>query len=180
MGIALAYGGVAALVRFGPSEIPRLQSIAIDSEVLLYGVAATAVCALIFGFAPAWRLARTGIGETLKRGARGVAGPTHQRMRRTLAAVEIALAFVLIVSGGLLLRSFIAMIGTDPGFRASGVITASIELPPVQVRHRCRDSVLYAGARADTRTAGGPGRRVLFRPAMDRLRREHRVRYRRP
>jgi predicted permease len=131
-GIALAYGGVAALVRFGPSEIPRLQSIAIDSEVLLYGVAATGVSALIFGFAPAWRLARTGIGETLRRGARGVAGPTHQRMRRTLAAVEIALAFVLIVSGGLLLRSFIAMIGTDPGFRTNGVITASIELPPVQ------------------------------------------------
>jgi predicted permease len=132
VGIALAYGGVAALVRFGPSEIPRLHSIAIDTEVLLYAMAATIVSALVFGVAPAWQLARTGIGETLKRGSRGVAGPAHQRMRRTLAAVEIALAFVLILSGGLLLRSFVAMIDTDPGFHPGGVLTASVELAPVQ------------------------------------------------
>jgi len=129
IGIALAYGGIAALARFGPSDMPRLQMIAVDTEVLFYAFAASLLSALLFGLAPAVRLARTRVGETLKEGARSVAGSPHQRMRRVLAAVQLALAFVLVVSSGLLLRSFVAMITTHPGFQPTGAITASVELP---------------------------------------------------
>ena len=129
IGVALAYVAVAALARFGPADMPRLQMIAVDAEVLSYAVAATFLSGLLFGLTPALRLARTGVGETLKAGARTVAGSMHQRMRRVLAGAEVALAFVLVVSSGLLLRSFASMIAADPGFRPDGVMTASLDLP---------------------------------------------------
>lgn len=129
IGVALAFTAIAALARFGPSDIPRLQMIAVDATVLFYSVAATLVSALLFGLAPAARLAHAGVGEALKEGGRTVAGSTHQRMRRALAAVEVALAFVLVVSSGLLLRSFVSLVNTNPGFRPGGAMTAAIELP---------------------------------------------------
>ena len=129
IGIALAYSGIAALSRFGPADIPRLRSISIDRQVLLYALAATVASALLFGLAPAVRLASAGVAETLKEGVRSVAGSPHQRVRRSLAAVQLALAFVLVVSSGLLLRSFVALITTNPGFQPAGAITAGVELP---------------------------------------------------
>jgi putative ABC transport system permease protein len=74
------------------------------------------------------RLARTGVGGALKEGGRTIAGSSHH-LRRMLAAVELALAFLLVVSSGLLLRSFVSMLSTDPGFEPAGAITASLELP---------------------------------------------------
>jgi len=129
LGVALAYGGIALLSRVGPSDIPRLESISVDTQVLVYALAAIIACAVFFGLAPALRLARAGVVDTLKEGVRSVAGSPHQRVRRALAAVQLALAFVLVVSSGLLFRSFVAMITTNPGFEPAGAITASIELP---------------------------------------------------
>ena len=128
-GVALAYGGIAALARFGPTDMPRLGAIAVDRIVLLYAIGASLVSAVVFGLAPAVRLASTRVGETLKEGARSVAGSPHQRIRRVLVATEVALAFLLVVSSGLLLRSFVAMITTNPGFEPDGAVTASVELP---------------------------------------------------
>ncbi len=128
-GIALAYGGIAALARFGPSDMPRLPMIAVDTEVLSYAFTASLLSALLFGLAPALRLARSRVGESLKEGGRSVAGTPHQRARRVLAAVQLALAFLLVVASGLLLRSFVAMMTTRPGFQPAGAITASVELP---------------------------------------------------
>jgi predicted permease len=151
IGIACAYGAVAALARFGPADTPRLQAIAVDGQVLLYALSATVFSALLFGLAPAWQLARAGVGETLKQGARRVAGPAHQRTRRALAAVEVALAFVLAVSSGLLLRSFVAMVDTNPGFRPVGALTASVELPTA--RYDTDDTAaFYTGAVARIRS----------------------------
>lgn len=129
LGVGLAYIAIAALARFGPSDMPRLHMIELNTQVLLFTLAATVFSALVFGLAPALRLAGTGVGETLKEAGRTVAGSTHQRTRRVLAAVEVALAFVLVVASGLLLRSFASMISTNPGFQPGGAITATIELP---------------------------------------------------
>ena len=129
LGVLLAYGAVAALVRFGPADLPRLQSIHIDAQVLAYAVAAMLVSAALFGMTPALRLARTGTAETLKDALRTVAGSRHQRTRRVLAAVQVALAFVLVVSSGLLLRSFVLILDTNPGFDARHAVAVSIELP---------------------------------------------------
>jgi hypothetical protein len=89
----------------------------------------TVFCALAFGFTPAWRLARAGVGDALRDGGRSVAGESHQGTRRLLVAAEVALAFVLIVSSGLLLRSFIRMMNADPGFAPGRAITVSVDLP---------------------------------------------------
>ena len=132
IGIGLAYGAIAALTRFGPADLPRLQAIVIDGTVLGSAVAVTVLCALAFGLAPAWRLARAGLGDALREGGRSVAGDSHQRTRRLLVAAEVALAFVLVVSSGLLLRSFIRMMNADPGFEPGRAITISLDLPPAR------------------------------------------------
>src|SRR5262245_1880825 len=122
LGIALAYGATAALKRFGPSDLPRLQTIEVDAPVLLAATAATSICALLVGLAPALRLARATVTEALKEGGRTIAG--HQHTGKALAAAEVALAFVLVASSGLLLKSFVRMVTKDPGFRPQGAITA--------------------------------------------------------
>ena len=129
LGVGLAYGAVWAVTRFGPADMPRLSRIAVDTQVLGLALGATVVSAVLFGLAPALRLARTTAGEALKEGSRAIAGSAPQRTRRALAAAEVALAFVLVVSSGLLLRSFVSMVTRDPGFQPQGAMTASIELP---------------------------------------------------
>jgi predicted permease len=129
LGVGLAYGAVWAVTRFGPADMPRLGMIAVDGQVLGLALGATVLSALLFGLAPALRLARTTAGEALKEGSRAIAGSAQQRTRRVLAAAEVALAFVLVVSSGLLLRSFVSMITRDPGFQPLGATTASVELP---------------------------------------------------
>ena len=129
IGVGLAYIAIAGLARFGPSDIPRLRMIEVNPQVLLYAVVATLVSALLFGLAPAMRLIRAGVSGALREGGRTMTGAPHQRLRRVLVATEVSLAFVLVVSSGLLLRSFVAMVQTNPGFQPAGALTASIELP---------------------------------------------------
>ncbi len=132
IGVGMAYIAIAALERFGPSDMPRLQMIEVNAQVLVYAVASTLVSALLFGLAPALRLARAGESGALKEGSRSVAGSPHQRLRRALVAAQVSLAFVLVVSSGLLLRSFVSMVHTNPGFQPGGALTVSIELPPAR------------------------------------------------
>jgi len=128
-GIALAYVGIRALSGLGAADLPRLQMIVVDRSVLIAAVTATLMSALLFGLVPALRLARVQAAETLREGGRSIAGSPHQRARRVLAVVQVALAFVLVVSSGLLLRSFVLMINTNPGFAPTGAMTAIVELP---------------------------------------------------
>jgi predicted permease len=153
-GVAIAYLAVAAVARFGPADMPRLQMIAVNGRVLAYTTAATLMSALFFGCAPALRLARAGLGDALKSGSRTVVGSPHQRLRRVLASAEVALAFVLVVASGLLVRSFVSMVNTDPGFRPAGVITASIELPPARY-DRPASAAFYERAAARVRALPG-------------------------
>jgi predicted permease len=129
LGVGLAYAAVWLVRRFGPADVPRLQTIALDLPVLGLALAASLLSAILFGLAPALRLAGTTAGEVLKESGRTIAGSAHQRARRALAAAEVAVAFVLVVSSGLLLRSFVAMVTGDPGFQPLGAVTASVELP---------------------------------------------------
>jgi predicted permease len=154
IGVSMAYAAVTALSRFGPPDLPRLASISVDRTVLAYALAATIASALLFGLAPALRLATAGVGDTLKEGGRSVAGSSHQRVRRVLTAVQLALAFVLVVSSGLLLRSFVAVVTTNPGFEPDGAITATIELPGARY-DREASAAFYA--RATERVGALPG-----------------------
>ena len=155
LGVGLSYLAVALLARYGPADTPRLPMIVVDGQVLLYTLAATIASALVFGLAPAVQLARAGVDDTLKQGGRSVAGAAQQRMRRLLVGLEVALAFVLVVSSGLLLRSFVAMLDTDPGFRPEGAVTASVELPTATYPTIAEASSFFSRARAGIRALPG-------------------------
>ena len=155
IGAGLSYLGIALLARYGPADTPRLQTIAVDGTVMGYTLLATMLSALLFGLAPALQLARIGVGDTLKQGSRSVAGGAHQRMRRVLVGIEVALAFVLVVSNGLLLRSFTSILNTDPGFVARGAITASVELPTVSYGAEGAPAAFFARALEGIRALPG-------------------------
>jgi predicted permease len=126
-GLALAALLVYAVVALGPADVPRLSLVTLDATILVYAVVVTAATTLLFGLAPAWRLVRTDLNGILKEVGRGSVG--EPRLRRGLVVVQIALAFVLVVTAGLLLRSFVNLAGSDSGFKSSGVLTAVVNLP---------------------------------------------------
>jgi putative ABC transport system permease protein len=99
---------------------------AIDWRVLLFALAATVSTALLFGLAPAVRVTRTSLGQMLRS---GTATARSRRVGRFLVAGEIGLALILAVGGGLLVRSLLRLQAVDPGFGASGVLTARVSLP---------------------------------------------------
>jgi putative ABC transport system permease protein len=132
-GVLCAAAGLGLLLRFAPIEIPRLEEVAINGRTLGFAVAASLATVVIFGVVPALFLARTDLHAALKAGVRGASGGTVGAFaRRILVAAEVALAVMLLVAAGLLVRSVQRLVGEDPGFQPSGVLTASIELPERQ------------------------------------------------
>jgi len=129
LGMVLAYWGVQGLVASLPANVPRADEIRVDGVVLAFTGALAVLTGLLFGIAPAWKISSGGVQNALREEGRGTVGPAHHRLRNTLVVTEIALALVLLVGAGLLVRSFVRVLGADAGFRAEGVLTASIPLP---------------------------------------------------
>jgi len=132
-GIALAYWGVQALSSLLPSSVPRMNEIRLDRLVLAFALVLSAVATCAFGLAPALFAAKSDLQSSLREGG-GRAGEStsRRRARSLLAASEIALATVLLVSAGLLLRSFAKLVSVSPGFAAQHVVKADISLPRFQ------------------------------------------------
>jgi putative ABC transport system permease protein len=129
VGVALAYAGLEALVASLPGNVPRADEVGIDLSVLLFTAAVAVVTGLAFGIVPAWRTLSLKLHEPLKEAGRGTVGPGHHRVRNSLVVAEVAMALVLLVGAGLLLRSFFRVLHADSGFRSDGVVTASVPLP---------------------------------------------------
>jgi putative ABC transport system permease protein len=142
LGIVVAYAAVSALLAFAPADTPRLQMVSVDRTVLAYTFVATSFTALLFGLAPAIQLARANPAPALQ-GGRGAPGGAQQRLRRALVVAEVALAFVLVVTGGLLLRSLGSLLQLDPGFRPDNVLTATVNLPPGRYRERAQATAFF-------------------------------------
>lgn len=128
MGGLAAGALVAGLPAFAPRGFPRLESVALDWRVLAVAVLLSLVSGLVAGLVPAWRASRVG-ATTLADGGRGATAAAARRMRQGLLVAETALAALLLVSALLLARSFVRLINVDPGFVASGVLTADIVFP---------------------------------------------------
>jgi predicted permease len=129
LGLILAHGLVKAIVAFGPSGVPRLEQTRIDGAVLLFTIAVALASSLVFGLAPAWRAARTDIGNVMKDGGRGTSTAGKEWIRSLLIASEVGMAVVLLVSAGLLIRSAIELQGRPTGFALDSVLTARVTLP---------------------------------------------------
>jgi putative ABC transport system permease protein len=131
-GIALAYWGVKALSSLLPSSLPQMNPIRVDYFVLGFALLLSAIAGVAFGLVPAMFAAHADIQSTLREGARSGESRNRRRARSFLAAGEIAIAMVLLVAAGLLLRSFSKLMSVSPGFDAQHIVKADISLPQFQ------------------------------------------------
>jgi putative ABC transport system permease protein len=143
IGLALAFGGTRALIALAPAGIPRLVEVGMSVPVFLFALAVASFCGVIFGLVPALRAAHTPLVETLKDGGRGVAGGSHRRAQRMLVVSEIALALMLSVGAGLMVRSFVALQRVSPGFEPSHLLTFRLSLPRTQYPDRVAQQGFY-------------------------------------
>jgi predicted permease len=127
LGIILAFGITSLLARQSSIAIPLLNTIRIDSTALAWTVFITLVVGVLFGIVPGVILSRSNVQSNLKDGGRGVSqGRSHDRVRSVLVVSEVALACVLLVGSGLLLRSFLRVLDVDLGFQPSNVAVVDI------------------------------------------------------
>ncbi len=129
-GVAPAAVALGSILRFLPSGIPRLSEVRVDWMVLLFALSISILTGLFFGLAPALQSTRPDVFAAVREGARGSGYSSRaNRLRSLLIASELALAVVLMIAAGLLVRSFAALLRDYPGFNPSGVVAASIWLP---------------------------------------------------
>lgn len=129
LGLLFAYIGVQALVAYGPSDLPRLYDVAIDGTVLAFAAVISVVAGLLFGSIPMMRYLGGAFAALLRDGARGsTEGRERHRARNVLVASQLALALVLLVGSGLMLKSFARLRALDLGFEPEGVLTMTLSL----------------------------------------------------
>lgn len=130
LGLALAYLGTDLLVSIAPAGTPRIEGVGVDGRVLGFALAATALAGILFGLVPALRNARADLQSGLRQGGRGGGGSLGgMRARGALVSGQVALALVLLVGAGLLMRSFQNLRNEDLGFRPQGVVALQLGLP---------------------------------------------------
>ncbi len=154
VGMAVAWLGVRALVAASPANLPRLSAIAVDGSVFAFGFGLTTLVGLAFGLAPALQAAGRDPPEGLQWTTRRTVGG-HRRTRRALVIAEVALALVLLVTSGLLLRSLSRLLAVDTGFEAANRLTMQIQT----AGHRFAADSVTTGffAEALDRVRGLPG-----------------------
>ena len=130
LGAAVGFAGLRALLAANPQSIPRALDIALDWKVLLFTFAVSIATGLIFGLAPLLHLREQVVTVSLKEGGqRATAGTARARVRSGLVMAEVALAVVLVVGAGLLIRSFQKLMTVDPGFNRERMTTFGVVLP---------------------------------------------------
>ena len=136
LGVALAYGGIQLLLYLQPAQLPRLSEITLDPIVLLFTLGISLLAGLMFGAIPILKYARPHMATALKDASRGSSeGRERHRARNALVVAQVALAAVLLVASGLMVRSFIAIRDVPPGFqRPEEILTLRISIPTAVVR----------------------------------------------
>jgi putative ABC transport system permease protein len=144
LGMVLAWWGTKLLLALAPSNLPRLNSVQLDLRILLIAFGVSLICGVIFGLVPALTASRTNLVTSLKQSDRSdSAGMARQRFRRGLVVAEVAVALVLLVSSGLLIRSFSRLLEVKPGFNAENVVTLRTSLPGNQYPNATKVAAFY-------------------------------------
>jgi putative ABC transport system permease protein len=147
-GLLLAQFGIDALIQLSPEGLPRATAVSLDRNVLLFTALASFAAALIFGLLPAWKASRPDVMDVLRSSGRLVGGGAGRWLRDGAVVAEVALAFVLLVGSGLMIRTFIALQSADPGFDPDNVLTFLIQ---------------------NNRAQGEEGRQAFQRTMLERL-----------
>ncbi len=145
LGLAVAYGALRVLVAIAPSNLPRLSEISIDAQVLLFTVVVSLLSGLLFGLVPVLKYAGPHLANSLREGGRSLSDSKQRhRTRSTLVIVQVALALVLLISSGLMIRTFRALRSVQPGFtQPDQILTFSISIPEAQVSDPVRVVRMY-------------------------------------
>jgi putative ABC transport system permease protein len=154
-GLALAASGVRLLTWWNPSSIPRVAGTSVDWRVLLFTIGVTLATTVIFSVAPAARLLRADLTDSMKEGGGATTGGGRRRFRNGLVVAEMALAVVLLVGAGLMLRTLWSLQRIDLGFNPTGVLTMRIALP--QASYKDADQVVGFYSRLVDQIRGIPG-----------------------
>jgi putative ABC transport system permease protein len=156
LGVVLAAVGVRALLQIDPSTLPRATEVGVDARMLAFAAFLSLASALLFGLVPALRGASPALESTLRESNQSTtAGMGRQLARKGLVAIEVALGVVLVLGATLMLRSFDRLLAIEPGFQASGVLTANIALPANSYKDDARVEAFYAGLMARIRSTPG-------------------------
>jgi predicted permease len=148
LALALAWAGIKVLIALAPTNLPRLDEVTIDPVVLGFATLAALLAAALFGLVPALRAARPDLADVLRASGRTPGLGGGKMLRNGVVIAEVALSFVLLVGGGLMVRSFIELSRTNPGFDAKGLLTFTVG---------------FRGGRSDAETA------AFLRQMHDRL-----------
>src|SRR5215471_16599845 len=135
-GLLVARWAIALLAGFGPKAVPRLEGVAIDGRVLAFTVLISLVSGLLFGLGPAISLARANLHNELKDGGKATSGAWRLRLRSLLVAGELAVALVLIIGAGLMVKSLWRMNARPPGFNPESILVMKISLSGPAYRAR--------------------------------------------
>jgi putative ABC transport system permease protein len=130
LGAALATWCVALLVKYGPSDIPRLAEVHMDARVLLFALALTFLTLLLFGLGPALQLSKPDVNTALQEGGKSsTVGRRRALLRTGFLIAEMALSLLLLAGAGLLVKSFLRLASVEPGFRPDHLLTFQLQLP---------------------------------------------------
>jgi predicted permease len=154
LGLVLAKFGTAAALAAVPRTLPRSENIGIDPRVLLFTLAISLLAGIIFGLAPAWKAAQGSLSGTLRESGRGVAGGGGAQ--KLFVVGEMAMALVLLVGAGLMIRSLFQLWGLDPGFNPKNVMTFSFS-GPSSYKTQSADAIRAAYRQIHDKLASTPG-----------------------
>ena len=143
LGILVTVWAIDGLVAIAPPGVPRLREVGINLPVLAFAAAMTLLTGTAFGLVPAFHGSRLDFGPVLQETGRGVRGTGGRRARRALIVAEVALALVLLVGGGLLLRTFLRLQSADLGFEPSNVLVGFVLPPAAKYTTQQQRAVFY-------------------------------------
>ena len=155
LGLALAQWGTQAALKHLPADLPRAAGIGLDARVLIFTAVVSLLAGTLFGLAPAPKTRTPELHNALKEGGRG-ASATRHRAQSVFVVVEMAMALVLLIGAGLMIRTMTHLWNVDPGFRPQNVMTFGISLPP-SMMHASPDAIRAAVRELDGRLAATPG-----------------------
>jgi len=155
LGTVLAAWGTQAALKILPAALPRAPEIGIDAHVLVFTAVASVLAGILFGLAPALKISKPNLQETLKEAGRGTSG-AHHRTQGVFVVIEMATALVLLIGAGLMTRTLARLWGVNPGFDPHNVLTFELSLPPA-MKKASPDAIRAAYREFDAKLGSTPG-----------------------
>jgi predicted permease len=159
LGLMLAACGTQMALQHLPSGLPRASEVGMDWKVLLFTAGIVLLCGMLFGLAPALRISKPNLQDTLKEGGRGSGGVKH-RAQGAFVVAEMAMALVLLIAAGLMIRSLNALWSVNPGFDSHHVLTFGVSLP-TSTRDASPDAIRAALREVQDKLSTTPGVKAM-------------------